>query len=973
MARSPAAARPAAGRRAAPVPAAQARGALARLHDPGALAAHPLAAAAGGGRGLRRALEEVLDALKPSGEGRPPPQVGRRHELLRLRYVEGLAVEEVRRRLLIGHAEYYREHEVAVEAVATLLSERLNLPPTAPPAPAREPGGALPVYLTSFVGREVECAEIAGLLGETRLLTLTGSGGCGKTRLAVQVAAGLGSAYPGGVRFIDLAPLADGALVPQAVLGALGLREAPGRTPAAAVAAHLRGRAALLVLDNCEHVVAACASLAEALLGACPGLRVLATSRETLGVAGETVRRVPSLATPEPGEPPAIERLAASPAVRLFADRAAAAASAFALSEATGDAVARICRRLDGIPLAIEMAAARARVLSVEGIAARLDERFRLLVGSSRSAPTRQQTLRAAFDWSYGLLTESERTLLRRLGVFAGGWSLEAAEAVCPGPGRDEAGPERGSMSIEAGDVLDRLSALVDKSLVVAELQASPERYRLLETVRAYALERLAEAGEAAAVRARHAAYFRELAGRLRRELAGGDATAGLARLDAELDNLRGALRWYADAADAEAGLRLVCDLDLYWHRRGRSLEGSDWIEAFLRMPGADAAPPSVLIEALLWASRYPASLRPGAPARSLELSRRAHALARAAGEPRPRARVATELGIRHGARGDAAESRRYLSESEALYRELGEQDLADLERGRTGLAALAEGDLAGARALFGVRLAAARRLNDVREAGSSTEWLGNVALVADDPACAARLFEDALELHGRAGDRVGATNALLGLGLCAVARGDAAGARSLLRSCLLELREIGNLGSLMWLPFALEGMAGVAALEGRADRALVLAGAAEATRETAGRALWPLFARQVEGWLAPARAALAPEAAAAAWGEGLATSADQAIAYALGDEPMSHALADGTPTAPVAGAAGLLSPREREVAALIARGYTNRRIAAALVVAETTAERHVANILAKLGAHARSQVAAWAATHLPPADAAGR
>ncbi|HEX2325773.1 MAG TPA: protein kinase, partial [Chloroflexota bacterium] len=382
----------------------------------------------------------------------------------------------------------------------------------------------LPVALSSFVGREREGAEVLGLLrgegprGAVRLLTLTGPGGTGKTRLALHVAAaagGVGGEYEQGVRLVELAPLADPALVPRAVASALGLRETPGQDVTETLLQTLREQRLLLVLDNCEHLLPACASLAETLLRGCPRLQVLATSRQGLGVQGETTWPVPALGVPATAALP-LEKLAQSEAVRLFVERAASVSPGFVLTERNGGAVAEVCRRLDGLPLAIELAAARVRTLSVEQIGARLDRRLRLLTSGRRAALPHQQTLRASMDWSHDLLSPPERELFRRLAVFAGGWTLEAAEAVCAA---GAAGAAEGGLP---EDVLDVLGGLVDKSLVVAgegepgegEPGEREQRYTLLETVRQYAQEKLAAGGEAGPIQARHAAHFLALAER---------------------------------------------------------------------------------------------------------------------------------------------------------------------------------------------------------------------------------------------------------------------------------------------------------------------------------------------------------------------------------------------------------------------------------------------------------------------------
>ncbi|MGH2350225.1 MAG: LuxR C-terminal-related transcriptional regulator [Chloroflexota bacterium] len=435
----------------------------------------------------------------------------------------------------------------------------------------RPPANNLPAQVSSFVGRARELAEVERLLATTRLLTLTGPGGTGKSRLALQVASTLVSsgfrvpgselgqgeletrnselatpaepAFPDGVWLVELAALPDPALVPQVVAAAVGMHRAPAQPLPAALSAHLRDTRLLLVLDNCEHLIDACVGLADTLLRACPQVRILATSRQALGITGEAVWPVPPLALPDAESLPSCDELAQYDAVRLFVERARLSQPAFDLATQDGSTLVQICRRLDGMPLAIELAAARVRLLSLEQIAARLDDRFRLLTGGSRTAPARHQTLRAAVDWSYDLLPVPERTLFNRLSVFAGGWRLEAAEAICAGGG---VAPE---------DVLDILAHLVDKSLVVAEAPAEPGpetevRYHLLETLRAYGRERLLASGDADAAQRQHAAYYLARAQAAVPDLRSPEQVAWLDRLGDEHDNLREALRWSVERGD---------------------------------------------------------------------------------------------------------------------------------------------------------------------------------------------------------------------------------------------------------------------------------------------------------------------------------------------------------------------------------------------------------------------------------------
>ena len=428
----------------------------------------------------------------------------------------------------------------------------------------------LPAQLTSFVGREREMPEIASLLDATRLLTLTGAGGSGKTRLGLEVAGRLTEDFRDGVWLADLARLADPNLVPQAIAAALGVRDEGLRPLLDQLSDYCQPREMLLLLDNCEHLIDACAAVAHRLLSAAPDLKILATSREPMGIGGEITFVVPTLAVPDPGSLPPLDALMRFDAIRLFTERARIARPDFALTEANGAAVAEICRRLDGMPLAIELAASRVRLLPVEEIRARLADRFELLTGGSRIALPRHQTLRATIEWSYALLTEPERGLLRRLAVFAGGWTLQAAEVVC-GVHDDAAQPH----------VLDLMARLADKSLVIPEWRGRAGRYGMLETLRQFALEQLEQCGEAADTRRRHAAYFVALAEEAEEALMGSEQRAWQARLDDEHNNIQVAFDWLASAEarsvqarPEEAALRMAGALWRYWEVRGHVAEG---------------------------------------------------------------------------------------------------------------------------------------------------------------------------------------------------------------------------------------------------------------------------------------------------------------------------------------------------------------------------------------------------------------
>lgn len=535
--------------------ASQVRDALSHIHDPAYLQTHPLtrflpewssARRAVLGRALRQALLEAVESLQPTGDN---ASAARHSRILSMRYVEGLDARDIQAELAISRAQFYREHQTALEAVVSVLRGRWGIDggarrgsvsfPFEVQGLAQEhrlavepnqPHHNLPSAMTSFVGREREIAEVTRLLRGTRLLTLTGAGGSGKTRLALRVAADLPQAYPDGVWLVELAALADPGLVARTIAFPLGLPEQPGISIERELLEYLKPRHLLLILDNCEHLIEPCARFVDSALRECPSVEVLATSREPLGVYGELTYRVPSLRVPNLGEEMTVEQVCWYESVQLLVERAQLAQPGFAVTEDNAEAVARICQRLDGIPLAIELAAARLGVLSIEQIATRLNDRFRLLTGGSRTALRRQQTLWSTIEWSHKLLSEKEKVCLRRLAVFSGGLSLEAAEAVCSGE------------EIEATEVLDLLAGLVRKSLVVAEEVSGQARYRLVETMRQYASEKLVDAEEAEPVRNRHRDWYLALARRAAPELQHESALFWLNRLETEHDNLRSVL-----------------------------------------------------------------------------------------------------------------------------------------------------------------------------------------------------------------------------------------------------------------------------------------------------------------------------------------------------------------------------------------------------------------------------------------------
>ncbi|HSH82056.1 MAG TPA: hypothetical protein VLA19_26310, partial [Herpetosiphonaceae bacterium] len=586
-----------------------------------------------------------------------------------------------------------------------------GLPSGFPPPKSLETSpNNIPVRLTAFVGRERELAEVKRLLGATHLLTLTGSGGTGKTRLSLEAAADLLDQFTEGVWLVELAPVLDPALVVQSVSTALGVREQPGRPLLDVLLDYLRYKQLLLILDNCEHLIDACARLAADLLRACPKLKMIASSREALGIAGEATLSVPSLSLPRvmlgSGALPPVDELAQYEAVRLFVERASTALPSFRLTDVNAPVVAQICQRLDGIPLAIELAAARVKVLKVEQIAARLDDRFRLLTGGSRTALPRQQTLRALIDWSWDLLSETERALLRRLSAFVGGWTLEAAEAVGADPESavDETPP--GTPILPSEEVLDVLSQLVNKSLVVVEPDQEAEaRYRLLETIRQYARDKLLESGEGARVRDRHLGFYLVYAEAAQPRLRGPDMLAWLDRLDLEHDNLRAALAW-AMECDPDAGLRLAGALTDFWARRTYTTEGRRWLDEALdrvaALPPVDgeARRARMLARAIALQGKGSVAFGQGKHAESQAACAESVVLARDVGDTVVLAQGLGLLSMAAAFQGDTDAARAAADEAEAICRQNGYTWQLGIVLGARGIIAMVGGgDPAEARA----------------------------------------------------------------------------------------------------------------------------------------------------------------------------------------------------------------------------------------------------------------------------------
>ncbi len=792
------------------------------------------------------------------------------------------------------------------EAERTIAGLRTGgVPSVRAPSGGAEANHNLPSAYSSFVGRRRETVEVKRSLAMTRLLTLTGAGGCGKTRLAVEVARGLVGAYEDGVWLVEFAPLSDATLVPRAVAAALGVRERPGRSLMDTLSEHLRAKNTLLVMDNCEHLVEEAASLADDLLRSCGKLRVLATSREPLGVPGEAVWPVPPLSLPD-GEASAGEMME-SEAVRLFVERARSRLRDFELVERNAASVARVCRRLDGIPLAIELATARMGALAVEIVAERLEESLEILGGTSRRPEPRHRTMRATIAWSHDLLDEGERALFRRLSVFAGGWTMEAAEEVCEGDG------------VERGDVLDLLSRLVEKSLVVvasptAEASDGAIRYRMLEPVRKYAGELLEGSGEGERVRERHVRYFLAFAedgdeGAAERVVIEGRPEGWRERMEGEHANFSAALSWSLDGGRrvVEVGMRLAVALFWLWHLR--QIEGRKHLRRAAYLGGPETAGLRArALHGLSWITLF---------------------------------------------QGGHDEARALIEESVALYREAG-----DAEALASGLVQFGMARVIGQRE--DVPLAAIiREVEDLKPDIENRSTLGYLLILeglaafgGGDLERARELHEESLGLFREARDAAGAASCMLHLGAIALIKGDHDRVVSLARGALRERRDEDDATLIqLWLVCL-----GCAALDtGHPRRGIRSWGAADRLRITHGVHLSPvaLHVSDYEARLASARSRLGEEAFAAAWTEGGTMPMNLAIEHALSEK-------DDSPSPRTTGPPHILTPRQSEVASLVGKGLSNREISEELHLSEHTVMAHLRDIRKKLGVKSRAGIAAW-------------
>jgi predicted ATPase/DNA-binding CsgD family transcriptional regulator len=849
--------------------------------------------------------------------------------------------------------------------------------------------GNLPAEQNSFVGRERDLAELAAILRDTRALTLCGPGGIGKTRLALRLAGQELPGFPDGAWMADLSDVIEPRLVAQRAARTLGIVQEPDRPLGETLAAALRPRELLLILDTCEHVVDACADLVQLLLASCPRLQVIATSREPLRVRGETVWRVPPLELPAgPGRQASEQEadLARHEAVRLFAERAASVRPDFTLTPRNAPAVAALCRTLDGMPLAIELAAARMRALSVEQVAARINDRFQLLASGDRTAPARQQTLRAAVDWSYELLTGQEQLLLRRLSVFSG-WNLDMAEQVCA----DEA--------IPAEQVLDLLAGLIDKSLVTLDGEvAGDARYRLLDTVREYAGARLTGSGEHAELRLRHRDYMLA-AGEA--DAAAGFASGGLSwpervqmfrRSRANLANYQSALEMCLERADLSEGLRIAAALRSPWLAYGDATEGLDWYQRLLSADGpldprvhatalayraelafeqqdyqsaglwargsldiceslgsqATAGPLRVLALVALRENRYP---------EALSLADAAAAAAETAGDNWEHGLALSARAAVLARQGRLNEAQRGFERALDVLRDNNGWGVAQVLYGFGGLAR-ARRDYDSALRHYRQALDLYREIDVRPEIARCQAGIGWVGIARHDPDLAASSLTESLRLSLATGQRLAMARGLEALALLAVVtEGSSSG--------------------------------GQQDRAGQVSRALRLLGAALALREAVGHLASSEARARLDRLIETGRRELGAATAEGLLSAGAAMSADAAVAYAtaeLGSRAPAPGTAPGTApedgrpagdqasawpgpavprqAVPASVGAAALTAREREIAVLISRGLSNRAIADELVISPATAARHVANIFTKLGFTSRAQLAAWVAGH---------
>jgi predicted ATPase/DNA-binding CsgD family transcriptional regulator len=823
--------------------------------------------------------------------------------------------------------------------------------------------GNLPAPLSSFIGRTREIAEIQNLLSKNRLLTLTGSGGAGKTRLAYHSAGFLKADFKDGIWATEFAALTEGDLAAQSIASALGVQEQGRRPIFESLVRFLQPRSTLLILDNCEHLIDPIAQLSKSLLESCPNVKILATSREPLGVAGEMVFVVPPLSLPEaqpwrgPGmEQETLARYQQSEAIQLFITRAILAASEFKLTVQNGPWVAEICRRLDGIPLAIELAAARMRAFSVRQIAERLDDRFRLLISSERTAPLRHQTLAAALDWSYEMLPVKEQKMLQQLSIFASRWTLESAEFVCT------------NHAIKQTEVLELLSNLVDKSFVVPESMNIGRRYRLLETIRQYAYEKLDEAGNAAVIRDRHLEYFLQWAESNVNHLMRPEQHEWLRLFEVEYDNLRAALEWgQKNPAKARQGLRLAVACGRFWRLHGYFREGREQLTNLLNL---DSNQNRTLTRAwgLIWAAHLAYMQSDYSATRSfaengLRICRELDPEGMAGA-----ARALDLLGELASEVGDYETANQMFVDALQIYRQLNDKrGTADMLM-QQGWAAMRVGDYERAELLSTAYLPLFQELNESEMLGQALAGLGELSLRQGRIERANSYLNESLAIRRALGERWGVAVTLGSLGWSALLERDFVRMCDLLEESLMIRTEIGEQGGTAW---CLEKLAEASFLIAdtlssvHKNQLLRLAaqiyGAAAAMRIPIHSVIDPADQPGYQAILANLRRALGDEDFETAWDKGMEMPVQEAIDFALSSARADHGNDWLLKSSPRIEKPGGLSQRELEVVVLIAQGKSNRQIAEAMTVRIKTVETYITRIMNKLGFDSRVQIATWA------------
>ena len=799
----------------------------------------------------------------------------------------GLPVDEmaVSADQLIGSAEAQREGRASPASDYHVVR---------PPLIASNARGGLPLQLTSFVGRRTELAETKHLLSKSRLVTLTGTGGVGKTRLALQAATSARRDFRDGVCLVELGELRDGALLPGVIAGALGLRQ-QGRPVLEMLSESLASRQLVLVLDNCEQIVDAAAQVAEDLLRTCPKLRILATSREALGVGGEATLRVPPLTVPDPSREPDLQGAPAYEAVNLFVDRAAAAVPGFTLTEDNTATVARICNHLDGLPLSIELAAARLRALSPEQILQRLTDRYALLTRGSRGAPHRQRALQSCIDWSYELCTPDEQQVWAQLSVFAGTLELDAAEYVC---------------SVAHGlDMVDVLTSLVDKSILIREDSGATVRFRLLETLQAYGRQKLEQSEHSAAVRRRHLDWYWQLALNAEAEWISPSQLDWIARLDRGQPNLREALDYcLANEGESEDAVSFAAAIQPFWVSHGQLSEGRYWLDRALSRPSSATA------------------IRAKALYRNCTMAE---------------------------AQGDRVAATAMCTQAKALAEESDDTVVRMFVAFTEGLHELYGGNFPRACSSLETALERCIEHNDISTQMMVTLALGLAHERSGNAERAMACYGKALEMTESLGDSVYRSYASWAMALATWRQGDRDRAVLLLRQALRLTRQQQDP---VMTAAALEALAWVGYSDSNARQSAVLMGAAHTLGEAAGTSsvTVPHVLNHHEECEQVALRALGQRVYKAAYREGTSLSLDAATSFALGEQPDAAAF-DPAPFAE-------LTKRERQVADLVAEGLTNKAIAARLVISVRTAQGHVEHILSKLGFTSRSQIAAWIA-----------